>query len=442
MRKILLIISREYNTRVRKPSFWVLTIIVPLLIAGMYALPILSAMKPLEGTTVLVVDETRVFEGAFQSSEEITYRDAGSLEYAKKEMRENDSISAVVFIPARETTIPNDAFLYYLSDAPSIGVQGDVDHQLQTILRNNILLDVHGIAVEDYNLIRDTRIKLRTLDIETGRDGYIEVKAMVGMLLAVLILLTIFMFGSQVMRGVMEEKTSRIVEVIFSSVNPFQLMMGKVVGICMVGLTQFLLWVVLGGAALGGIRYANADLFSRAESQMNITEIATKGSDAAVQMQAAQNAEVVPDVVKGLASINFGVLIGVFCFYFLFGYLLYATLFAAVGALVDNETDSQQFTLPLIVPLMLTLLLTPRLLNAPSGSLSVWLSIIPFTSPAAMMMRIPFGVPYSQLIVSALLLLAFFPLCTWMAAKIYRTGILLYGKKITWSDLFKWLKMK
>lgn len=442
MRKILLIISREYNTRVRKPSFWVLTIIVPLLIAGMYALPILSAMKPLEGTTVLVVDETRVFEGAFQSGEEITYRDAGSLEYAKKEMRENDSISAVVFIPARETTIPNDAFLYYLSDAPSIGVQGDVDHQLQTILRNNILLDVHGIAVEDYNLIRDTRIKLRTLDIETGRDGYIEVKAMVGMLLAVLILLTIFMFGSQVMRGVMEEKTSRIVEVIFSSVNPFQLMMGKVVGICMVGLTQFLLWVVLGGAALGGIRYANADLFSRAESQMNITEIATKGSDAAVQMQAAQNAEVVPDVVKGLASINFGVLIGVFCFYFLFGYLLYATLFAAVGALVDNETDSQQFTLPLIVPLMLTLLLTPRLLNAPSGSLSVWLSIIPFTSPAAMMMRIPFGVPYSQLIVSALLLLAFFPLCTWMAAKIYRTGILLYGKKITWSDLFKWLKMK
>lgn len=442
MRKIFLIISREYSTRVKKVSFWVLTILVPLLIAGMYTIPILMSMRPIERTTVLVVDETHVFQGSFQSTDEITYLDAGSLSYAKKEMRENDSVSAVVFIPARETTIPNDAFLYYLSDAPSIAVQGDVDHQLQTILRNNILLDVHDIAVEDYNLIKDTRIKLRTLDLETGRDGYLEVKSVVGEVLALLIMLAIFMFGSQVMRGVMEEKTNRIVEVIVSSVTPFQLMMGKVVGICLVGLTQFLLWVLLGGIALGGVRTANADLFERAENQTHITEIATKGTDATAQLQAAQNAEVIPDVVKGIASINFGVLVGTFCFYFLFGYLLYSTLFAAVGSVVGNETDSQQFTIPLIAPLILTFMLTPTLLNSPSGSLSVWLSIIPFTSPAAMMFRIPFGVPYWQLILSAVLLLASFPLSTWMAAKIYRTGILLYGKKITWSDLFKWLRMR
>lgn len=442
MRKILLVISREYTTRVKKVSFWVLTILVPVLLAGIYAIPILLAIDSPEKSEVLVVDDTHLFQGSFQSTAEITYRDAGSLDYAKREMKKNEDIDAIVYIPARETTIPNDAFLYYLSDAPSMSLQGDVDHQLQTILRNNILLDVHGISVEDYALISNTRIKLRTKDLETGRDGFLEIKTIVGFILALLIYITIFSFGSQVMRGVMEEKTNRIVEVMVSSVKPFQLMMGKVVGICLVGLTQFLLWIAISGIAFAGIQNANKDLFARAESMQQVTEIATKGTDATAQLASAQSAEAVPELVQGLASIHFGVLIFMFLFYFLFGYLLYATLFAAVGSVTDNETDSQQFTLPLTVPLILTFLLTPVWIDSPSGPLAVCFSMIPFTSPIAMMFRIPFGVPVGQLILSAVLLLVSFPVCTWAAAKIYRAGILLYGKKITYRDLFKWLKIK
>ena len=440
MNKILLVIQREYLTRVKKPSFWILTLVVPILIALVYAIPIVLATKPLEHAHVLVVDETGVFEGAFRSTKEITYHDAGSLEYAKRQLAAVDTLDAIVFIPARETTIPYDAFLYYQTDAPSMNVQSNVDRQLQEILRNRILLDVHGITPEDYSMLTSTHIRLRTQDIETGRDGFLEVKTVVGALLAILIFMAVFMFGSQVMRGVMEEKTSRIVEVIVCSVKPFQLMMGKVVGIGLVGLTQFLLWMVLSGAALGVLQTTNSELFAQAQQQTSLTEIATKGVEATAQYEAAQASTPVSDLMQGLTSINFPLLVAMFLFYFVVGYLLYASLFAAVGSLVDNETDSQQFSLPLSIPLILSILLMPAMLNEPSGALSVWLSMIPFTSPVAMLFRIPFGVPVWQVTLSMILILATFPLCIWAAAKIYRNGILRNGKKTTWKDLFSFLK--
>lgn len=441
MKKILLVIQREYLTRVRKKSFWVLTILVPILIAALYAIPILLATKPIEKSTVLVVDETGLFTQSFQSTDEIDYLDAGSLPYAKRILADSESVSAIVFIPARETTIPNDAFLYYKTDPPSVTVQNDVDYQLQQILRNNILLDVHNISADDYNLITNTRINLRTKDIETGRDGYLQIKSVAGIVLALLIYMVIFIFGSQVMRGVVEEKSNRIIEVILCSLKPFQLMMGKVIGIALVGLTQLLLWMVLSGIGLGCIQASNADLFQQAQEHQQITEIATKGAEAAAQLEAAQAAEPVSQLVEGLAAINFGVLILSFLFYFIFGYLLYASLFAAVGAISDNETDSQQFTIPLTIPLIATLLLTPVMINEPSGTLATWLSIIPFTSPMAMMFRIPFGVPVWQVALSAGLLLATFPLTTWLAARIYKTNILLHNtRRTTYRDLFRRLK--
>lgn len=442
MKKILLVIQREYLTRVKKPSFWVLTIVVPILIAAIYAIPIYLASKPLEKSTVIVVDETELFSNSFHSTADITYLDGGSLDYAKQQLQQNDSIDAIVFIPARETTIPNDAFLYYRTDAPAVNVQSDVDQQLQTILRNNILLDVHGISSDDYAMINGTHINLHTQDIETGRDGFLKVKIVIGVMLALLIFMAIFMFGSQVMRGVMEEKSNRIVEIIVSSVRPFQLMMGKVIGIGLVGLTQFLLWIVLSGVSLGGLQATHSDLFERASSQQNITEIATKGTDATAQLDAQQTSTPVPELMEGLVSINYGLIIVMFLFYFVFGYLLYASLFASVGSIVDNETDSQQFTLPLTVPLILTFMLTTSFMNEPSGTLATWLSIIPFTSPIAMMFRIPFGVPIWQVVLSTVLLVVSFPLCTWIAARIYRTGILRYGKKTTYRDLFHWIKNK
>ena len=439
MRKILLVISREYLSRVKKPSFWILTIVVPILLALLYAIPIYLATKPLEKATVLVVDETTLFSRSFESGDNVVYCDAGSLEYAKQRLQEDPDVSAIVHIPARETTIPGDAFLYYRSDAPSTVVQSDVDRQLQNILRNNILLDVHNISADDYDMITNTRIKLHTKDLETGRDAFIEVKVALGAVLAMLVFLAIFMFGSQVMRGVMEEKTSRIVEVIVCSVRPFQLMMGKVVGVALVGLTQFLLWIALSGAGVGIVQWVNKDIFHQVEAQ-RVTEIATKGEDAVAQMQAAQQMEAVPELIEGLASINFGLIVMVFVIYFIFGYLLYASLFAACGALTDNDTDSQQFTLPLTVPLLVAFLCLPALINEPSGVLATWLSIIPFTSPVAMLFRIPFGVPLWQVWLSVGLLIASFPLCTWAAARIYRSAILRYGQKATWKGLFRMLK--
>lgn len=440
MRKIFLVIQREYLTRVRKPSFWILTIVVPLLLAIVYAIPIILASHSIEHSNVMVADETGIFQNAFKSGDDVTYIEAGSLDYAQRQLRESDSIDAILYIPARFNTIPTDAFLYYRSDKPTTQVQKDVDNQLQVILRNNILLDVHNITAEDYALITGTTIRLHSLDLETGRDGFLEIKIMLAVILALVIFMAVLMFGSQVMRGVSEEKTSRIVEVIICSVRPFQLMMGKVAGIGLVGLTQFLLWIVLSAIAVFSIQAANSDLFAQAQQQISLTEVATKGAEATAQMEALQEQGVASELMQGLASINFGAIVWTFIFYFLFGYLLYASLFATVGSLVDNDTSDQQFTLPITIPLMIPMLLLPAMMDAPSGSLAVWLSMIPFTSPIAMMFRIPFGVPIWQLLLSMGLLLATFPLCTWVAARIYKSAILFYNRKINYKDLFAWLR--
>ena len=451
MNKILLVIQREYLTRVKKPSFWILTLVVPILLAGVYAIPIILAARPLEHANVLVVDDSGLFQGQFRSGRDITYHEAGSIDYARRQLEQNDTLDAIVYIPARETTLPRDAYLYYRTDAPSMTVQGDVNSQLQEILRNRILLDVHGLTPDDYTMLTSTHIKLRTQDIETGRDSFLQVKIALGIILAMLVFIAVFMFGSQVMRGVMEEKTSRIVEVIVCSVKPFQLMMGKVVGIGLVGLTQFALWVILSAVAVMGVQLTHADLFEQVAQRNSRTEIASKGSEATTQYQAAQyQAEQyeagkgidnsLQDLIQGLTDINYGLIILLFIFYFVFGYLLYASLFAAAGSLVDNDTDSQQFTLPLTVPLLLAMLLLPAMINEPSGNISTWLSLIPFTSPVAMLLRIPFGVPLWQVVLSMLLLLATFPLCIWAAAKIYRSAILRYGQKTTWRDVWHLIK--
>ncbi|MBR1516928.1 MAG: ABC transporter permease [Bacteroidales bacterium] len=440
MNKILLVIQREYATRVRKPSFWVLTIVVPLLLAAVYAIPIILSAHSTEHVNVLVVDESGLFQQQFQSNNDITYMDAGSLGYAQRQLKEVDSIDAVVYIPARATTIPTDAFLYYRSDKPTMQVQRDVDNQLQVILRNAILLDVNNISEEDYALITGTSIRLHQLDLETGRDGFLQVKIVLAMLLAIIIFFSIFSFGSQVMRGVAEEKSSRIVEVIICSVRPFQLMMGKVVGIGLVGLTQFLLWLLLSAVAVLGIQFSNKDLFEQAQQQVSITQVATKGTDATAQMDALQQQGLVSELMQGLASIDFAAIILTFVFFFIFGYMLYASLFAAIGSLVDADTSEQQYTIPLTLPLMLPVLLMPAMMDAPSGTLSTWLSIIPFTSPIAMMFRIPFGVPYWQLALSMLLLVATFFGGVWLSGRVYKSAILYYGHKISYRDLFRWMR--
>lgn len=440
MKKILLIISREYLSRVKKKSFWILTIVVPLLFAGLYAIPIYLAVRPQEKTTVLVVDDTKLFDGAFKSSKEMVYQYAGSLDYAQRRMTDEDSVTAVLYIPARETTIPGDAFLYYQGSSPSASLQSDVSEQLQSLIRTIILQDVHGITQEEFDQVNATRIKLHTKDMETGKEAFTKVKSVIGLVLGLVIFMVVLTFGSQVMSGVSEEKTSRIVEVIVSSVKPFQLMMGKVIGIGFVGLTQFALWIMLSMVGFVGIQATNPELFEAAKARQNMTELATKGTDAVEQMQALNDAPVVTEMVQGLTAIDFPLIITMFLIYFVLGYFFYATLFAGVGALVDVDTNAQQFSLPITIPLMLVMVLMPAIINEPSGSIATWLSIIPFTSPVAMMIRIPFGVLIWEAAVSVGVLLLFVPLNTWVAGRIYKRGILLYGKKITYKDIFSWFK--
>ncbi|MBR6418522.1 MAG: ABC transporter permease [Bacteroidales bacterium] len=438
MNNIPLVIRREYVTRVRKKSFWILTLIVPILLALVYAIPIYLALAPIEKTVVMVVDESGVFGGLdrddegrsdsrFNSTDEIEYRYAATLDYARRELDSDNGVTAIVYIRSRASeALPTDACLYYKRDLPPQQVRSDVDRQLQRTLRNR-LLQAHGISDDEYAMITGTKINLRTQDLETGREAFTDVKTALGLVLALLIYMAIFMFGSQVMRGVVEEKSNRIVEVIICSVKPFHLMMGKVIGIALVGLTQFMLWVLLTGVAVVGIQLSNSDIFSNATAKHEITEIATKGNEATLQLQNSADMADVPQLVEGIASIDFGVIVPVFFFFFVFGYLLYATLFAAAGAMSDTDTDTSIFSLPVTIPLLAVILLMPAMIEAPSGTLSQVLSIIPFTSPVAMMMRVPFGVPLWQLWLSMALLIIAFPLCTWLAAKIYRTSILRYN---------------
>ena len=347
-------------------------------------------------------------------------------------MDSDDDVCGILYVRSRASeAIPTDACLYYKSDLPPQQVVSDVDRQLQRILRNRLLL-AHGISDDEYAMITNTKINLRTEDMETGRAAFLEVKLVLGLILSLLIYFVIFMFGSQVMRGVVEEKANRIIEVIVCSVRPFQLMMGKVIGIAMVGLTQFLLWVFLTGIALTCVQMSNSEMFRMAVQKHDVTELATKGSDATLQMQQSVDMADVPQLVEGIASIDFSVIVPMFLFFFVFGYFLYATLFAAAGALSDNDTDTQLFSLPMTIPLLGVLLCMPAMFNAPSGTLSVILSLIPFTSPVAMMLRIPFGVPMWQIWTSVALLLAFIPLTTWLAAKLYRGSILRYNRLLEW----------
>ena len=292
----------------------------------------------------------------------------------------------------------------------------------------------------DPKLIRESKANVNILTIRLDEDGsesksYTEIQVAIGIFTSILIYFFIFLFGAQVMRGVIEEKTSRIIEVIVSSVKPFQLMMGKITGIALVGLTQFLLWVVL-----TGIIYLVFGAVFGADTLSQPSGIQQTLMQQGIAVDQNASRQMINQVTEVIGSINFGTIIPTFIFYFLGGYLLYAALFAAIGSAVDNEADTQQFMLPVSAPLILGIILSNFVVNNPDGPVAFWLSLIPLTSPIIMMVRIPFGVPIHELILSMTLLVAGFLFTTWLAAKIYRTGILMYGKKVSWKELWKWMR--
>ncbi len=440
MKKILLIIKREYLSRVKKKSFIIMTILGPVLMASIWIVPFFIATMSDEKKVVAVVDETGIFHDKFQATDKIFFVYQYDLEKAKEDLKSN-KFTAVLYIQKPSYSIPTDALLFYSDKSPGIVTQSYISNEMQTILKNNLLVNAHNISKEDFDLINRTNIKLNTEDIRTGEKSYTEIKTGLGIFSGILIYFFIFLFGSQVMRGVIEEKTSRIVEVIISSVKPFQLMMGKIVGVAMVGLTQFALWVILTMSIVTTLQASFPNIFNGHKTEQTYTAGQKIPTADQIQLEKLQKEEIT-QVIQGLFSVNYVAMIGAFLFYFLGGYLLYASLFAAIGSAVDNEADTQQFMMPITIPLLFSIIMSQFVINNPDGPVAFWLSIIPLTSPIIMMVRIPFGVPMIQVALSMSLLVIGFIASTWLAGKIYRTGILMYGKKVSYAEVWKWLRYK
>ena len=437
MNKIGLIIRREYLTRVRKRSFLIMTFLGPILMAAIYIIPIMLALNSSnENMRIAVVDESHWFENRFQDNKEHTFviLPGQPIDSVKNLVKEN-VFDMALYVPPTQLNIPSNAIVYSIRQVP-MEVETYISRVMQKEIEDQKLM-ANGVDPEIVSAVKtDVNLSIMRMD-EKGneKETFTKVQFTLGIALAMLVYMFIIFFGGQVMQGVAEEKTNRIIEVIVSSVKPFQLMMGKIIGVSLVALTQFVLWIVLTGALYLG--------FSAFMGLSN-PEMLSSGTVMAQQIsnENVVNNESVQSILQIVHSIDFGTIIATFLIFFILGYLLYATLYAAIGSLVDNNTDAQQFTLPVTVPLIVAIISSFYIVNNPDSSLSVWLSMIPFTSPISMMVRIPFGVPIWQIVLSIVLLAGTFVLMTWIAAKIYRTGILMYGKKLSYKEIFKWLKYK
>ena len=341
--------------------------------------------------------------------------------------------SYLLYIPQKSKNF--EGVQLYSDKQPSLAIVKYIEDQLESTLSDQKLAE-KGISKKiiselDFNLNIET---IRFTD-EGEQDGNTSASYMIGMFSSILIYMFIFLYGVQVMRGVIEEKNNRIVEVLISSVKPFQLMMGKIVGIALVGLTQFALWVILTSAITGII----GQKFAQDKSKLMSIEKTVESSNS----DKSEPAIAAGEVLSALSTINYPLVIGCFLFYFLGGYLLYSALFAAIGSAVDSESETQQFMMPVTIPLIFSFIIsTSTVVNNPDGPVAFWLSLIPFSSPIVMMVRLPFGVPTWEIITSMLLLIAGFFGTVWLAAKIYRTGILMVGKKTSWKEIGKWIFYK
>lgn len=427
-------------SRVKKKSFIVMTFLGPILIAGMYAVAIwlaINADDMNKKKTVYVIDESKEFIGHLRDSKSLAF------EYSTETMDElksgvsKDEDAYVLYIP--KFTKDLSGVQLYSSKQASVSVVNYIEKEIEAELKDKKLVE-NGISRDILSSL-DMNVSLKTIRItEKGEEsGNANASYGIGMLASILIYLFIFLYGVQVMRGVIEEKNNRIVEVIISSVKPFQLMMGKIIGIALVGLTQFVLWVVLTTTISGMVGQQFSSNSSASSAQ--IEKMSGVPVEQGMEQASATSGNDITQFMDAIATINYPLILGSFLFYFLAGYLLYSALFAAIGSAVDNESETQQFMFPVTIPLIFSFVLaSSAVVNNPDGPIAFWLSMIPLTSPVVMMVRIPFGVPAWQLICSMVLLILGFLGTVWVAAKIYRTGILMYGKKVTFKEMLKWLR--
>ncbi|HOO65984.1 MAG: ABC transporter permease [Bacteroidales bacterium] len=450
MNKISLIIRREYITRVRKKSFLIMTLLTPLLFALIFIIPMLvmgSEDKDFKKIAV-IEDGSDLFTNVIPDTKDTDFEYLSGVRL--NDIKKNFSdlgYYGVLYISPQIITTPDAVQLISIKQPP-IGLLDHISGSLEKEIEKQKLLAYNIENLDEILRTINTSVRVQTLKIDES-GGARETSTGISMALAYiggfLMYMLVFMFGSMVMRGVIEEKTNRIVEVIVSSVKPVQLMLGKIIGVALVGLTQFALWILLTFAlvlVMKTVLLPESAMEQIQQLPRSFAEADQAMSGAGTATMSAEQLSEFQELFAGALNQPWGLIIFCFIFFFLTGYLLYASLFAAIGSAVDNETETQQFMLPVTIPIILALIVAMGVMQNPESSLAFWFSIIPFTSPIVMMARIPFDVPAWEIILSMALMLLTLVGAVWMAAKIYRTGILMYGKKTSYRELWKWLTYK
>lgn len=436
MNHLGLVIKREYLTKVRNKAFIIMTILSPIIFMGLFALVgYLSQLNNSKERTISVLDESGLLTDVFESKDNLTYilLDDMSLEAAKKEVEEKEQYGLIHIEDYQDLSVVANSIRFYSEDSPSLTLITSLESELENKFRDLKLLQAE---------VDMDKLKASETNINIGQESFLGeksskedniMKLAFGGFAGYMLFMFIIIYGNMIMRSVIEEKTSRIIEVIISSVKPIQLLMGKIIGTSLAGITQFVIWVILGGVLM---------IVVTAIFGIDMSELQGQQQEMMQQMIDSPEANMeIQTWIEAMLNLPIANLLVAFVLFFIGGYLLYSSLYAAIGAAVDNETDTQQFLMPILIPLILAVYVGVfTVIEDPHGTVSTVFSFIPFTSPVVMLMRIPFGVPFWQQLVSLLLLVGTFLFTVWFAAKIYRVGILMYGKKPSYKELYKWLK--
>ena len=444
LRTIGIVIGREYSTRVRKKSFLLTTFITPILFAALCLVPafLMTNMKE-SAKRLAVVDNSGIVLPCLEDGETVSYVDMSSsdADSVKARLAELGCDGVLVVSPLDSVAKTISAEIY--SPSPlGIDLEENLGNRLDDALENYRIesYGIEGLA----QIMEDVKVNVPLRSYTISDDGEEKVSEsgvymLVSMILGMVIYMFIVMFGAMVMSSVIEEKSSRVVEVLVSSVKATELMFGKIIGIAFVALTQFLLWIVLTVAIVGVVGALVGPSLASGLDPAEMSQMA--GMDAG-QLAGMTGSSELGVIISSLSNMHLGTILVCFLIFFVLGYMLYASLFAAIGSAVENEGDSSQLQMPVTVPLMIAFFVALYAFKAPESTLVFWCSLIPFTSPIVMLARLPYGVPAWELVLSIVLLALTFALCAWLSAKIYKVGILMFGKKTTWKDLWKWLKQK
>lgn len=431
MSVLSLIIKREFIAKVRNKSFIVMTFLGPLLIVGMtFLIAYLSSVNKGDIKTIGVHDRANIFVNDFKNSEDIKYVNLSNLSYDKAKDSASNAFEGLIYVPEVQNVEELATKTTYISDdSPKMDFLMNLQKVIDTKLNKENLKKLGFDAEKIEKAKIKSEVQFAKFSGEDGLKFLNEIKIGIGFAFGYLIMMFIIIYGNMVMRSVIEEKTNRIIEIIISSVKPFQLMMGKIIGTSLAGILQFLIWIVLGVVLM----FSLSAVFGSQQEAVATAQVTAEQAEVAMSFMDKLQLYIAEIPVTSI-------LIG-FVIFFIGGYFLYSSFYAAIGAAVDSETDSQQFLMPILMPLMLAVYVGfLTVMNDPHGTVAVVFSLIPLTSPIVMLMRIPFGVPLWQLALSVVLLYGTFIFVVWFAAKIYRVGILMYGKKPSWKELYKWLK--